>query len=95
MEVVLDDKTRVDCLLDEYAIEVDFARKWAEAIGQSLHYAAKANKEAGILLIINKESDCKFIGRVKGVIDNYKLPIKVWVTGDHECLIFGGKEKSA
>jgi hypothetical protein len=28
-EVVLPDKTRVDCLTDEYAIEVDFAPKWA------------------------------------------------------------------
>lgn len=33
MEYLLFDKTRVDCLTDEYAIEVDFAKKWAEAIG--------------------------------------------------------------
>ena len=39
MEVVLKDKTRVDCLTDEHAIEVDFAKKWAESIGQSLYYA--------------------------------------------------------
>ncbi len=32
-EVVLDDGTRCDCVTDEYAIEFDFADKWAEAIG--------------------------------------------------------------
>ena len=32
MEYVLKDRTRVDCLTDEYAIEVDFAKKWAESI---------------------------------------------------------------
>ena len=36
-EVVLKDRTRIDCLTDKYAIEVDFANKWAESIGQSLH----------------------------------------------------------
>lgn len=30
-EYVLDDKTRVDCLTDEYTIEFDFAPKWAKA----------------------------------------------------------------
>lgn len=33
MEFVLPDRTRVDCLTDEYAIEFDFAPKWAEALG--------------------------------------------------------------
>lgn len=31
IEYVLDDKTRVDCLTASYAIEVDFAPKWAES----------------------------------------------------------------
>lgn len=37
MEVVLKDKTRIDCLTAEYAIEVDFAKKGAEGIGQALY----------------------------------------------------------
>ena len=37
-EYRLPDRTRVDCLLEDYAVEYDFGRKWAEAIGQSLHY---------------------------------------------------------
>lgn len=32
------DKTRVDCLTDTHAVEFDFANKWAESIGQALHY---------------------------------------------------------
>lgn len=33
------DKTRTDCISDTHAIEVEFSHKWAEAIGQALHYA--------------------------------------------------------
>ena len=40
-EVVLWDMTRVDCLAKDFAIEFDFAKKWAEAIGQSLYYSKK------------------------------------------------------
>ncbi|MCQ2754320.1 MAG: hypothetical protein MJ231_04635, partial [bacterium] len=31
------DFTRVDCLTDDYAVEFDFANKWAESVGQALH----------------------------------------------------------
>lgn len=36
-EVVLNDKSRVDIVTDSFAIEVDFAEKWAESIGQTLY----------------------------------------------------------
>jgi len=55
LEVVLPDKSRIDCETSEYAIEFDFAKKWAEAIGQSLHYARLANKKAGTTLIVEAE----------------------------------------
>lgn len=38
-EYSLPDGTRVDCLSDTHAIEVEFTENWAEAVGQSLHYA--------------------------------------------------------
>jgi len=47
IEVRLSDRTRIDCLTAQYAIEFDFASKWAEAIGQSLHYASQTGKQAG------------------------------------------------
>lgn len=60
-EVVLDDQTRVDIVTDTFAIEVDFAKKWAESIGQSYHYAKKLNKKPGILLIVNGYTDDRFV----------------------------------
>ena len=54
-EVRLPDKTRCDCLTEEYAIEFDFAKKWCEAVGQSLHYARLTEKKAGIVLIIGQD----------------------------------------
>ena len=39
LEFVMPDETRADCISATHAIEVDFSDKWAEAIGQALHYA--------------------------------------------------------
>ena len=77
MEVVLQDKARVDCVTNTLAIEFDFAPKWAESIGQALYYGKVLNKVPGIVLIIeNKEKDQKYINRVKSIADNYG--IKLW-----------------
>ena len=78
MEYELDDQTRVDCLTDQYAIEFDFASKWAEAIGQSLYYASKIDRKAGIVLIMEDSKDIRFMFRIWEVIDNYHLPIETW-----------------
>lgn len=78
IEYRLPDTTRVDCLTDTHAIEYDYGRKWAEAIGQSLHYAFQTNKRAGIALIIEKESDLKYWYRLNSVITHYSLPIDTW-----------------
>ena len=43
-EAILWDMTRVDCLSKDYAIEFDFAKKWAESIGQSLYYSKLTGK---------------------------------------------------
>lgn len=55
--MVLQDGTRCDCITATHAIEFDFAHKWAEAIGQSLHYAGLTGKRAGIVLIGTTATD--------------------------------------
>lgn len=64
-EYTLPDKTRIDCLTDEYAIEFDFAKKWAESIGQSLYYAKKTGKKPAVAIITSGEQDMKYIRRIK------------------------------
>ena len=78
-EVVLADASRCDCITDMYAIEFDFASKWAEAIGQSLFYATQTGKQAGIVLILESVDDRRYLARLKSTIDHNRLPIKVWV----------------
>lgn len=77
-EVIAGDGTRCDILTDEYAIEVDFARKWGEAIGQSLNYGFQFNRKPGILLILEKPDDRKHYIRINSLVKHYSLPIKVW-----------------
>ena len=78
-EYRLPDKSRVDCLTDTHAYEADWADglKVYESIGQSLYYAAETGKQPGILLLIRKNNSDKHIRKVKRVIENWSLPIKL------------------
>jgi len=76
MEYRLDDGTRVDCLMDNYAIEFDFAPKWAESVGQSLYYAAMTGKKPGVVLIMERADDDRFAKRLDTLAHLYR--IKVW-----------------
>jgi len=76
-EVSMPDGTRCDIVTETHAIEVDFADKWGEAIGQSLNYAFQSGKKAGILLILESPSDEKHLIRVNSIIEHFTLPIDV------------------
>lgn len=78
MEVVMPDRTRCDCLTDRHAVEFDFAKKWAEAIGQALNYARQTGKQPGIVIICEKKTDRKKLLRVRLNADFYKLPVRIW-----------------
>lgn len=79
MEVIMSDKTRCDCLTATHAVEIDFAGKWAEAIGQSLHYARLTGKYPGIVLICRGKKDRNNIARARLTTDFYIfLNIKIW-----------------
>lgn len=78
IEYVLPDKTRVDCLTDEYAIEFDFAPKVYQAIGQSLYYGIMTDRKPGIVLIMEKPGkDQRYLNRLLAVA--HKYGIRVWV----------------
>jgi len=72
-EVVLNDKARVDCLTDQYAVEVDFAEKWAEGIGQALFYGVKTGRKPGVLLILENDGDERFIERLNLTAEKYGI----------------------
>jgi len=77
-EVVLIDKTRCDCLTDTHAVEFDFGKKWAEAIGQSLYYSLQTGKRAGVALILESNKDLKYWIRLNSTIQHFNLPIDTW-----------------
>lgn len=81
LEVVTPSGSRADCLSSTHAIEVDFSKKWAEAIGQSLHYANELGRKAGIVLVCKNTVKCNsHFYRLESTIksDRLKLPIDVW-----------------
>lgn len=77
-EFVLPDRARVDCLTSTHAVEVDFAPKWAEAVGQALYYSIETGRSPGILLIMEESGDERFLKRLMTVTG--MTGITVWVT---------------
>lgn len=75
MEYQLKDRTRIDCLIDDYAIEVDWAKKWAEGIGQSLYYAQMTDRKPAVALIVGA-GDNRYLNRFK--IATKGLNIKIY-----------------
>lgn len=69
---------RVDCLTSLYAIEFDFADKWAEAIGQALFYKMLTGKIAGIVLILEHEKDLRYLAQLNDIIQQFNLNIVTW-----------------
>jgi len=68
VEKRLKDNTRVDIFVEgEYAIEVDFAKKWYEAIGQASHYSLLTKTPPAVLLIIQTDDDMKYLKRCQRV----------------------------
>ena len=69
IEYVLNDKTRVDCLLPDMAVEFDFAPKWAECIGQAIYYGKKTKRiPACVLIIENPEKEAKYLYKLRYAI---------------------------
>ncbi len=77
-EEALVDGSRPDLMSATHAIEVDYAHKWAEAIGQALHYARLSGKRAGVILIIRKPADYRHVQKVRDNAEHYGLPLDVW-----------------
>jgi hypothetical protein len=77
-EMILKDRTRVDIVTETHAIEVDFAEKWAESIGQALHYEGMTGKKAGVLLVIKGREDERFLDRLMGVAAKHGIDVWVW-----------------
>ena len=72
-EVILWDMTRVDCMTKDYAIEFDFAKKWAEAIGQSLYYSKLTGKSPAIVLILTNPTDYRYVKRIERLDNGIKV----------------------
>lgn len=84
-EFRLPDGKRVDCLLDDYAVEADWANyKSYEAIGQSLYYAKETNRIPAILLLIKDDDGYDWVNLVCNTMSNYNIKFKLFVVIAHE-----------
>lgn len=84
MEMAMPNGTRADCMTDRLAIEVDWAHKWAEAIGQSMNYAASTGKLPAAILICRRGAEAKCLNwslLTSETATYWNLPLTVWLCG--------------
>jgi len=74
IEYRLPDGSRVDCLTDKYAIEVDYSKKWKEAIGQSLFYGIHTGRKPAIAIITNGKDEVN-LRRLESVTEKYDIKL--------------------
>jgi len=77
IEYKLKDNSRIDCLTQNESMEHDWARKWAECLGQALYYGAMKDKIPVCVLIGSKKDFDKFSSKIKFTSNYYNLPLKV------------------
>ena len=72
-EAVLWDMTRVDCLTKDYAVEFDFAKKWAESAGQALYYSKMTGKKPAVAIILTSAADYRYVKRIERLDNGIKV----------------------
>ena len=95
IEYKLSDKTRVDCLLPNMAVEFDFANKWAECIGQALYYGRMTNRQPACVLIMeNGEKDVKYLNRLRRAAYKKGVNLRTFtMKPEHLCIPVNNKTK--
>lgn len=77
------DYTRVDCLTKDNAVEFDFAKKWAESVGQALHYQLMTGKRGKVVLILEKPADkSTYYKRVEALAKKYNFDVEAITPND-------------
>jgi len=75
-EVRMPNGNRADCITTNYAVEVEFAKKYHEGVGQALDYARQTGKQPAILLIIENDKDWRYYNKLKPLAR--KHDIRLW-----------------
>tara|TARA_R100001594_G_scaffold143212_1_gene190907 strand:+ start:352 stop:717 length:366 start_codon:yes stop_codon:yes gene_type:complete len=86
-EYVLPDRSRVDILTPTLAIEVDWAKKWPQAIGQAVYYGIATDRMPAVLLLLRgKDTEIKYLRRARTAADNLNIPVFTWQTNPSEAI---------
>lgn len=77
-EVVMPNGSRCDCLTATHAIEFDFADKFKEGIAQALEYSCQSGLAPGLVLIVERPGDKRYVERARAVNECKRLGIMIW-----------------
>lgn len=77
------DNSRCDILTDRYAIEVEWVKKWHQAIGQSLHYSILTGRRPKIILLLRgHDHENRYLDRCRMVCERAGIELETVLTVD-------------
>ncbi len=76
LRVLVENKTVVDCLTDQFAVKISFADEWASAIGYARYYAVTTGRDPGVALIM--ESPAQEFSLLVFLLTAIKDDSKTW-----------------
>ncbi len=82
VEVALWDGTRVDLITGTHVVEVDWAEKWAEGIGQALYYSVACQCDKGpelMLLLTPGVDESRHIYRAQAAAARAGVKVTQWI----------------
>ena len=79
--------TRVDLMNDQWAIEVDWASKWAEGCGQALYYGICTGRQPGLLLLLREPADRRYVDRAAVVAGKHGIGLWAYDTASERWLV--------
>ena len=94
VEVRLATGTRVDLINEQWAIECDWATKWAEGCGQALYYGACTGRKPGLLLLLKNAADRRYVERAAVVAAKYGIGLWVYDTNNKKWLVMFQRGKA-
>lgn len=79
LEVPLPDGSRADALTEDFAVEVDWPEKWAEAPSQAVWYGMLTNKQPAVLLLLRGGATEKVhVARCAALCGRFHVELYFW-----------------
>lgn len=75
-DYLFDDGSKIECYLENHAVEIDYLYKWEKTVEQALVYSVKTGQKPGVVLILKDQKERQKLEKIKEATDS--LGVTLW-----------------